>query len=1396
MTNPIERLARRLRRLEEEVRTSSTQPQLAHSAIEDGAIQAYETTPTLPSGSGGTPQSTQTMQIGKQHDGAWVAAPLTGPVPPQPDVPVLEPVIGGIKVRVTGAFTDSTAVVPMDFSRWEIHVVQEPGYQIDLASTLYGTIESPRGGEFTLGLPYVQQHIRIVARSLAGKGSEPSDVVSATPRYVAQADLDPDIELGGPSGPDGSVPATSPDVAVEAFGIGGLIATWDAVENADPVTYQVFADDAPIADVPDPALLVTETTLTSAIFNAYADGTKLPYGVPTYVRVLAVDTDGPALVAGAEDSALPRQATTEDIAASYIYAGQVQAAQIASGSLAAQIALVGQLTVGEQNGRRIVLSPGGGMALVGADGEPLVSFPTSPDAVNTFRGDIVADGITAMGRASFRGNDNEISRNSSFTLASGTTKPANSPIVGSYWKKLIDVPRDAEGIATFRLSSLLHQDPSSSMLWSLSDYSTGWLSNPDYRLSSWDFNTGQGGAVTNVAVPHLATIDRTVRGGLTKIGSEFFAIYWQADESYPYDYDERGWWIAAFNSAGTFLRRFRYTGPTHTGFYAQAPGTTANMGFDPYGVGLATDGTNLIVVQAAPTAAPSGAADQYGTGYVYGQARWRFQKINPANGAVVSTLTETGAAWNYSSSSDAINAGGTGSVGVNTASASGLKYGSFDLGAPHYVVFTQIWDSEAATLRSTSEAYDTTGAKSSLRFPGWTSDYLGSGIWTTGAHFDYTLGVWYAPGWSFGGYPVTRVQYAKRSTSTDPFWVAYTWYDSDPGGTGTHETQLSPKVQFNSNGLFGGMGVRLPVAPADAGDPDSPDSARWYVCRSATEPTDDLMRLMPTPDITTEDGVYSGSSFIIDAGWGDVHKLVDEDLLGSAAPAANSFPDGFAGEIRSGIGGFVVRGDGTGDWPILRADLQDDIDTKLVEVDTKLAEVDAQMDGLESRMVSPIGHTMWWEGPEETIPTGWMKRDGRELAIATYPTLYSILTNGGTTFPHGANTNGSGAAGTTHFRLPNLTGRVEVGLDPAVADMNTLGETGGADKVTLTANESGIQAHTHSLRMGTSAGAGGTNDKAMRSISGDDGGFRTAEVASTNQGYGSATYPTGKPAIDAHENRMRYKVGIPIIKVTDGVAEDPELVQEYAAKRYSFADNFNDTSWNANYPSAWTQVPGMSLTIPSAPYDRTAWIDALVVHGGSHNNRFAVFLDGAQATDTTISKIQSSGSWYDWQIVKVRITIPANTARAVSIFTQAADSNAGATFLERSLVVDVLPGVGNEHTLGSVNIANQMSSVNDSGYQFPALRADYGWAQFSPDYRVAYRKLNGVVFIEGMVKSGVAGPVFHLPPGFRPATGHIWNARSNANTSSWLEISVAGDVMVNAVGNNGWVSLTCSFLAA
>lgn len=101
-----------------------------------------------------------------------------------------------------------------------------------------------------------------------------------------------------------------------------------------------------------------------------------------------------------------------------------------------------------------------------------------------------------------------------------------------------------------------------------------------------------------------------------------------------------------------------------------------------------------------------------------------------------------------------------------------------------------------------------------------------------------------------------------------------------------------------------------------------------------------------------------------------------------------------------------------------------------------------------------------------TAPTGWLLCQGQVVSRTTYATLFAAI---GTTYGAGD--------GSTTFGVPNLKGRVIVGVDTSQTEFDVLGETGGAKTHTLSLSEMPAHDHTINLRRGGSAadsgGAGG-----------------------------------------------------------------------------------------------------------------------------------------------------------------------------------------------------------------------------------------------------------------------------------------------------------------------------------
>lgn len=132
-----------------------------------------------------------------------------------------------------------------------------------------------------------------------------------------------------------------------------------------------------------------------------------------------------------------------------------------------------------------------------------------------------------------------------------------------------------------------------------------------------------------------------------------------------------------------------------------------------------------------------------------------------------------------------------------------------------------------------------------------------------------------------------------------------------------------------------------------------------------------------------------------------------------------------------------------------------------------------------------------------SAPTGWIVCNGAEYAIADYGDLHTAI---GTTW--GSLTNGSGGAGTTHFRVPDLQGAFLRGSGNGTINART--KAGGS---VGNFSEDQYQAHFHTFTANDKAGNGNNSSHTH----GGSGNQRTIPNANEHQGDGALTASQGTP---------------------------------------------------------------------------------------------------------------------------------------------------------------------------------------------------------------------------------------------------------------------------------------------
>lgn len=112
----------------------------------------------------------------------------------------------------------------------------------------------------------------------------------------------------------------------------------------------------------------------------------------------------------------------------------------------------------------------------------------------------------------------------------------------------------------------------------------------------------------------------------------------------------------------------------------------------------------------------------------------------------------------------------------------------------------------------------------------------------------------------------------------------------------------------------------------------------------------------------------------------------------------------------------------------------------------------------------------------------------------------------------------------------------------------------------------------------------------------------------------------------------------------------------------------------------------------------------------------------------------------------------------------------------------------------AVKISTELQSkldVEDSGWLDPTLIS--GSQPTSTNYLCKYRKINGIVYIKGVI-AGLTGAsqLFTLPTGYRP-TGYqrfITNTGNTATTSNVVRIASNGEVLLQNTSNTGTFEIT------
>lgn len=222
-------------------------------------------------------------------------------------------------------------------------------------------------------------------------------------------------------------PADAPVLTVTPFAIGAVRASWPTTGDAQEFEVHVSLT----SPVPEDGSAFDRTVSANTTTIADVAGQSLPMGetaAPVYVKVRPVNPNGPGPWSN-EESATARQADNEFISALYAYFGPVEATQILSGIVTADLTYAGKSYIGPLDGRHIEIDPAEGITLFGANGTDEIIKLSITESLSVFRGQIETDRAAILDALELIGTGSKMLTGAGMTMEAGVTDPETEPTV-------------------------------------------------------------------------------------------------------------------------------------------------------------------------------------------------------------------------------------------------------------------------------------------------------------------------------------------------------------------------------------------------------------------------------------------------------------------------------------------------------------------------------------------------------------------------------------------------------------------------------------------------------------------------------------------------------------------------------------------------------------------------------------------------------------------------------------------------------------------------------------------------------------------------------------------------------------------------------------------------------
>jgi len=313
-------------------------------------------------------------------------------------------------------------------------------------------------------------------------------------------------------------------------------------------------------------------------------------------------------------------------------------------------------------------------------------------------------------------------------------------------------------------------------------------------------------------------------------------------------------------------------------------------------------------------------------------------------------------------------------------------------------------------------------------------------------------------------------------------------------------------------------------------------------------------------------------------------NLVDFDTrIDSTVSSISGHTGAIAGVHGVGLGNVIV---GTGTEQTLTNKRLDspkiNENVVLTSTATELNYVDGVTSPIQTQINTntPVGMISVHAG--SSAPTGWLLCDGTSHASASYTALFAVI---GQTF------GGSGA----NFQVPNLKGKVVVGIDASQASFDARGETGGAMTHQHAASNSGTTdiGHNHAIDPPSTGSSG----------AGDHGHSLTDHSHYSDHSHyadHSHSINPGETATNSSSHTHTVNANASNAGRATGTSTTAQASHSHAAGSDSHAHNVNIATFNSGTAN------GSGITTGNSNYGNTSGANALSTSTNSGNHSHTV----------------------------------------------------------------------------------------------------------------------------------------------------------------------------------------------